>query len=227
MLTYRLISMVASSRRDEASERGFLLFTHIDRLTLRKIVSFQMVQNVSISESFHQRLGLKQVVTSIEQCHCLHFRLGETDESGNSDRHVPSTPPSKMMMLQEESHEGDGIVRGPPAGAGMAQASSSAFPTDQQSSSRLVVATAPSQPRSLAGIPPSPNDAANLPFHLKVTRSTLLFCFCAAVNSANLGYDIGVSTNAGRLVQASFDLSVVQREIFVGSMNFWSSTFFW
>jgi hypothetical protein len=134
-----------------------------------------------------------------------------------------------MMMLQEEPHEGDGIVRGP-AAAGMVQASSSAFPTGQQSSSpstsRLVVATAPSQPRSSAGIPPSPNDDPNVPFHLKVTRSTLLFCFCAAVNSANLGYDIGVSTNAGRLVQASFDLSVVQREIFVGSMNFWSSTFF-
>jgi hypothetical protein len=131
-----------------------------------------------------------------------------------------------MMMLQEEPHEGDGIVRGPAAGVA---ASSSMLPGQQSSpsTSRLVVATAPSQPRSSAGIPPSPNDDPNLPFHLKVTRSTLLFCFCAAVNSANLGYDIGVSTNAGRLVQASFDLSVVQREIFVGSMNFWSSTFFW
>lgn len=54
--------------------------------------------------------------------------------------------------------------------------------------------------------------------------ATLLFVSCAAVNSCNLGYDIGVSTDAGRLIQVDLDLSDRQREIFVGSINFWAST---
>lgn len=57
---------------------------------------------------------------------------------------------------------------------------------------------------------------------LKVTRSTVLFAACAALNSCNLGYDIGVSTNAGSLIQKDFGLTDVQRELFVGSLNFWS-----
>ena len=56
----------------------------------------------------------------------------------------------------------------------------------------------------------------------KVTRSTVIFALCAALNSCNLGYDIGVSTNAGPLVQSEFGLSDVQRELFLGSLNFWS-----
>uniref|UniRef100_A0A7S0TCP6 Hexose transporter 1 n=1 Tax=Pseudo-nitzschia delicatissima TaxID=44447 RepID=A0A7S0TCP6_9STRA len=56
----------------------------------------------------------------------------------------------------------------------------------------------------------------------KVTRSTVVFALCAALNSCNLGYDIGVSTNAGPLVQSEFGLSDVQRELFLGSLNFWS-----
>jgi len=59
-----------------------------------------------------------------------------------------------------------------------------------------------------------------------ITRSTYLFALCAAINSVNLGYDIGTSTSAGKLVQKSMDLSVSQREIFVGSLNFWASTYF-
>lgn len=58
--------------------------------------------------------------------------------------------------------------------------------------------------------------------NLKLTRSTFIFAMCAAINSCNLGYDIGVSTNAGGLIQRDLDLSDFQREIFVGSLNFWS-----
>jgi MFS family permease len=62
---------------------------------------------------------------------------------------------------------------------------------------------------------------ANIP----LTRATKLYAFCASINSCNLGYDIGVSTEAGRLVQAYFNLSTKQRELFVGSINFWASKY--
>lgn len=54
---------------------------------------------------------------------------------------------------------------------------------------------------------------------LKITRSTKLFAFCAALNSCNLGYDIGVNTGAGPLLQDSLNLTDLQVEIFMGSMN--------
>ena len=57
---------------------------------------------------------------------------------------------------------------------------------------------------------------------LKVTKYTYLFALCAAINSCNLGYDIGVSANAGVLIERDLGLSDVQRELFVGSLNFWS-----
>jgi len=65
------------------------------------------------------------------------------------------------------------------------------------------------------------NDEGTTP--ISITKYTYLFAFCAAVNSCNLGYDIGVSTEAGKLVQDTFQLSTIQREVFLGSMNFWSS----
>jgi MFS family permease len=55
-----------------------------------------------------------------------------------------------------------------------------------------------------------------------VTWSTYLYVFCAALNSCNLGYDIGVSTNAGPKIQEVFGLSNTQLELFLGSINFWS-----
>jgi hypothetical protein len=58
---------------------------------------------------------------------------------------------------------------------------------------------------------------------VEITRAAYLFVLCAALNSCNLGYDIGVSTEAGKLIQDDFDLSRTQREIFVGSINFWAS----
>ena len=57
---------------------------------------------------------------------------------------------------------------------------------------------------------------------IKVTKSTFLYAFCAAMNSCNLGYDIGVSTNASQLIQNDFGLTDTQRELFVGSLNFFS-----
>jgi MFS family permease len=58
--------------------------------------------------------------------------------------------------------------------------------------------------------------------NLKLTRQTFIFALCAAVNSCNLGYDVGVSTNAGALIQNDMGLTNVQREIFIGSLNLWS-----
>ena len=53
-------------------------------------------------------------------------------------------------------------------------------------------------------------------------HATKVFALCAAVNSCNLGFDIGVSTSVGPLIQQDFGLSDVQREIFVGSLNFFA-----
>jgi hypothetical protein len=56
-----------------------------------------------------------------------------------------------------------------------------------------------------------------------LTRATIVFALCASLNSANLGYDIGVSTEAGRLIQDDLQLSRFEREMFTGSINFWAS----
>lgn len=55
-----------------------------------------------------------------------------------------------------------------------------------------------------------------------VTWSTYFYAMCAALNSVNLGYDLGVSTNAGPLLKEDMDLSTLQLELFLGSLNFWS-----
>lgn len=52
-----------------------------------------------------------------------------------------------------------------------------------------------------------------------VSRNVYIFAFCAALNSCNLGYDIGVNTDAAPKVQQSMELSEVQLEIFMGSLN--------
>lgn len=57
-----------------------------------------------------------------------------------------------------------------------------------------------------------------------VTHATYRFVICAALNSCNLGYDIGVSTEAAFLIQDSWRLSDVQTEIFIGCLNFFAST---
>mmetsp|Transcript_43142 Transcript_43142/g.52327 ORF Transcript_43142/g.52327 Transcript_43142/m.52327 type:complete len:605 (+) Transcript_43142:399-2213(+) len=52
-----------------------------------------------------------------------------------------------------------------------------------------------------------------------IRKSVYIFAACAALNSANLGYDIGVNTDAAKFVQDSLGLSDVQLEIFMGSLN--------
>ena len=42
---------------------------------------------------------------------------------------------------------------------------------------------------------------------LKITRSTYIYAICAAINSCNLGYDIGVNTNAGPILEEDLQLS--------------------
>ena len=44
----------------------------------------------------------------------------------------------------------------------------------------------------------------------------------ALLPKTKTGYDIGVSTNAGQLIQNDFNLTDSQRELFVGSLNFFS-----
>mmetsp|Transcript_25347 Transcript_25347/g.37181 ORF Transcript_25347/g.37181 Transcript_25347/m.37181 type:complete len:595 (+) Transcript_25347:83-1867(+) len=62
------------------------------------------------------------------------------------------------------------------------------------------------------------DDHGELP-PVRVTRANKLFAFCAALNSCNLGYDIGVNTDAAMKLQNSMDLSDTQLEIFMGSLN--------
>jgi MFS family permease len=52
-----------------------------------------------------------------------------------------------------------------------------------------------------------------------ITSSTYIFSLCAALNSCNLGYDIGVNTSAGPLLQSSLSLSTAQLELFMGSLS--------
>lgn len=60
---------------------------------------------------------------------------------------------------------------------------------------------------------------------VNISRSTYVFVLCAALNSCNLGYDIGVNTSAGRLLQDedSLNLSQTQLEIFMGSLNLFAA----
>mmetsp|Transcript_10928 Transcript_10928/g.16891 ORF Transcript_10928/g.16891 Transcript_10928/m.16891 type:complete len:591 (+) Transcript_10928:158-1930(+) len=60
-------------------------------------------------------------------------------------------------------------------------------------------------------------DLGNIP--VSITKSAYLYTLCAAINSCNLGYDIGVNTNAAPLVQSDLELTDVQLEIFVGAIN--------
>jgi hypothetical protein len=76
--------------------------------------------------------------------------------------------------------------------------------------------------------PPRPDDPhqperRHHPPGVIISAATYRFVLCAALNSCNLGYDIGVSTEAGRLLQTDLGLSNRQREIFIGSINFWAS----
>ena len=53
----------------------------------------------------------------------------------------------------------------------------------------------------------------------KISRTVKTMALCASLNSCNLGYDIGVYTGVGELMQDDLGLSDVQLEIFIGSIN--------
>lgn len=65
----------------------------------------------------------------------------------------------------------------------------------------------------------SPPTLPLLPQVSHITSSTYLYSLCAALNSCNLGYDIGVNTSAGPLLQSSLSLSTRQLELFMGSLS--------
>jgi len=57
---------------------------------------------------------------------------------------------------------------------------------------------------------------------IPLLHATKVFALCAACNSCNLGFDIGVSTSVSQLIQQDFALTDVQRQMFVGSLNFFA-----
>ncbi|CAJ1911354.1 unnamed protein product [Cylindrotheca closterium] len=57
---------------------------------------------------------------------------------------------------------------------------------------------------------------------LPITRGSYVFSICACINSCNLGFDLGATTNVGPLVEAQLGLTTAQRELFVGSLDFWA-----
>ncbi len=63
------------------------------------------------------------------------------------------------------------------------------------------------------------------PTKIKVSKSTYIFVSCAALNSCNLGYDIGVNTSVAKLLKDgdSLALSDRQLEIFMGSINLFAA----
>ena len=56
----------------------------------------------------------------------------------------------------------------------------------------------------------------------KSCRYVYFLAFCAALNSANLGFDIGVTANVGPLLQIDWNLSNVATEFFIGLINWFA-----
>ena len=84
-----------------------------------------------------------------------------------------------------------------------------------------------SSPERTRGVNASLDDIhdSQVPALVTVSRSTYIFVLCAALNSCNLGYDIGVNTSAGRLLQDedSLNLTDGELEIFMGSLNLFAA----
>ena len=57
---------------------------------------------------------------------------------------------------------------------------------------------------------------------IPISGCVRLYTLCASINSCNLGYDIGVSTNLGPLIQSDFGLTDLQRELLISSLNFFA-----
>ena len=53
----------------------------------------------------------------------------------------------------------------------------------------------------------------------RIRKTVYLFTACAALNSVNLGYDIGINANATKLVQDAMDLTNEQVQMFNGCLN--------
>lgn len=60
---------------------------------------------------------------------------------------------------------------------------------------------------------------------ISLNRATKVFALCAALNSCNLGFDIGVTTSAGKLMQSEDTLHLNDDEIsvFMGSLNLFAA----
>lgn len=56
--------------------------------------------------------------------------------------------------------------------------------------------------------------------NIPISGAVWLYAICASVNSVNLGYDIGASTNLGPLIQQDLVLTDGEREIMMGTLNF-------
>mmetsp|Transcript_18508 Transcript_18508/g.26141 ORF Transcript_18508/g.26141 Transcript_18508/m.26141 type:complete len:564 (-) Transcript_18508:408-2099(-) len=67
--------------------------------------------------------------------------------------------------------------------------------------------------------PSSSTRSSNTEYLSGIPPYVYLLTGCAALNSCNLGFDIGVNTDAGILVQNSMGLSDVHLELFMGSIN--------
>ena len=50
-------------------------------------------------------------------------------------------------------------------------------------------------------------------------RIVYLLCACVAINSARLGFDIGITTDAAPEIQDAMKLSDTQTELYVGCIN--------
>ncbi|KAI2511854.1 major facilitator superfamily-like protein [Fragilaria crotonensis] len=57
---------------------------------------------------------------------------------------------------------------------------------------------------------------------VQMSSQVYVWVLCAALNSCNLGYDIGVNTSAGPIMQQDLSLSEVELELFFGSINFFA-----
>ena len=64
-----------------------------------------------------------------------------------------------------------------------------------------------------SAFPPTP---PQLPLTLQLT------VLCAALNSCNLGYDLGITADVTPLLENAFNLSEDDVSLFVGSLNFFA-----
>lgn len=55
--------------------------------------------------------------------------------------------------------------------------------------------------------------------HTPIPHTLKLTVLCAALNSCNLGYDLGISADLAPLLKQAFDLSPDSISMFIGSLN--------